>query len=294
MESTPSKDGWTMTAVGDGVISADYAAFYPSAYNLNDPVNYAISRGLRWYNPSPGITSGWVTGVDNSTWPANASTTVTDHMVTLTSKNNMTYYVDRPHGVAPKGLLNVYGVPDVVNRLLVCTDPVPRNVFAELTTIWVTFMQSDDGQGNQVNALTCWALDGVIDPINDISVHGPNEVHIDVTGSGVMSVQAAQQIASNLLHKYGRAAWGGSFTARQGQLLNLGGAPIDIATDQAGTVARLMVTDAPYGGEVQLGAIEFAVGKYAYDYAAQVATLTPFQSSLTDLQTLLSSSVTWE
>ena len=289
MEATPSKDGWTITATGDGVLGTDYAAYFPSAYNLNDPINYAISRGLRWYNPSPGITTGWVVQA-----PDNASETITDHMTAITSKLNMTWYVNRPQGASLAGQVNTFQVPSTTNRLLVCTDPVPRNVFAELTTIWVNYMQSDDNAGNQVTALTSWSLNGIQDPIDDIDVHGPNELYIDITGAGVMSLALAQQMAADLLHKYGRAAWGGSFTARQGQLLNLGGAPIDIATDQAGTVARLLVTDAPYGGEVELGAIEFAVGKYGYDDGAQLATLTPFQSSLTDLQTLLSSSVAWE
>jgi len=55
-----------------------------------------------------------------------------------------------------------------------------------------------------------------------------------------------------------------------------------------------MVTDAPFGGQVVAGAIEFVVGAYSYDDDAQTATLTPLKAYNTDLSTLLSNAVTWQ
>jgi hypothetical protein len=143
------------------------------------------------------------------------------------------------------------------------------------------------------------SLDGTVQEpvgvltINDIAAHGPNELYIDITGAGVLPQAQAQQMALNLLAKYGRSAWGGPFSFHYGNWLTLGGSPIDIATDQAGSVARVLVSDAPFGGEVLFGALEFVVGKYSYDDDSQIATATPYQSYLTDLQTLLSSSIAW-
>ena len=300
-EQVSTKDGWQVTAVGLGVLGTDFAAMWGGeGYSLNSPIDNAVTRGLRWGNASPGITAGWLSGgADRTTWPDNASFTVTDHMTNITAKQGMTWYVSRPQGNSLTGKLNTFQLPTYVNRLLVSSDPVPRSVFGELTTLWVSFMYSDDNNGNQVTQLTRVSLDGTVQEpvgvltINDIAAHGPNELYIDITGAGVLPQAQAQQMALNLLAKYGRSAWGGPFSFHYGNWLTLGGSPIDIATDQAGSVARVLVSDAPFGGEVLFGALEFVVGKYSYDDDSQIATATPYQSYLTDLQTLLSSSIAW-
>lgn len=260
--------GWTLTAVGRGVQGNDYQGYY-SSWNLNDPVNQAIIRGLRWKNP--GIAAGWLLQQ-----PDNASFTVTDHMTNVTSKQGLTWKVDRD------GTATVFSLPSVVDRLLVVTDPVPRTLYGDLTTVYLKYTSSDDGQGNQAYSTTVTFNQGAI------NVHNAHETYVDVTDAGVMSAAAAQAIGQFLLSKYTRAAWAGAFTVRPGQLMTLGGTPIDLATERAGHVYRVLKNDAPYGGEVKAGPIEFIGGGWHYNDDDGTAGLDPFQSYRTDIGSVLS------
>jgi hypothetical protein len=61
-----------------------------------------------------------------------------------------------------------------------------------------------------------------------------------------------------------------------------------LATDQAGTVVRLILCDFAYGGEVSMAPITFVVGAYSYDDFAQQAQITPYQALDQSLSGLLS------
>jgi hypothetical protein len=103
-----------------------------------------------------------------------------------------------------------------------------------------------------------------------------------------MSSSAAQQVGYSALALYTRASFAGPFTVSYGQLLNSGGAPVDIACDQASNVCRLVLTDFAYGGEVTPAPITFTVGAYSYDDFAQTATITPMQTLEMSLTSMLS------
>ena len=267
-EPTPDVPGWTITAHGAGTFGSDFVAYY-TTWNLNDAVNQAITRGLRWTNP--GIGGGWLSQQVDS-----GSQTVTDHLNMITVQSAQVWQVDRNNA------LQVTAIPNVVNRLLVSTDPVPRTIANDITTVWLKYTASDDGQGN-----TTYGLTDSFDQA-DINMHGPTEVYADLSNAGVMSSGAAQTVGNNFLARYQRAAFAGPYTVRYGQLLTTGGTPIDLGTERAGTVCRLLVTDAPFGGEVPTGVIEFTVGAYSYDDDAQVAQITPMQSARSDFSSLLS------
>jgi hypothetical protein len=283
MEPVPTKDGWQVQAIGIGAQSTNFCAWFNPGigYTLNEPVNEAISRGLRWTNP--GISSGWLV-----TAPDDGSFTVTDHMNQITSKAGMCWNVTR------NGTLNVGAIPTVANRLLVSTAPVPRTLFGDVTTLFLYYIASDDGNGNQTYATQ------IVSNQADIDIHGSYEQYIDLSSAtvngtnNVLTSGYATQVGQYLLANYGRAMWAGPFIAQPGDLMTMGGVPIDLATEQAGTVCRMMVTNDPYGGEVVAGAIEFVVGSYQYDDDAQTASITPMQSFRNDLGTLLSNAVTWE
>jgi hypothetical protein len=101
-----------------------------------------------------------------------------------------------------------------------------------------------------------------------------------------MASSAALAVGYSVLSIYQAASYAGPFTVGYGQLLNSGGQAIDPGTDQAGTVARLILTDFGYGGEVVPGPVTFIVGAYSWDDFAQTATVTPYQApdqSLTGL-----------
>jgi hypothetical protein len=119
-------------------------------------------------------------------------------------------------------------------------------------------------------------------------MHGPAEAYSDLSNAGVMSAPAAQNVGNQVLARYQRASFVGPFTVRFGQLLTTGGTPVDLGTERAGNVARLLVTDAPFGGEVAAGLIEFTIGAYSYSEDDQTAQVTPMQSARSDFSALLS------
>lgn len=266
-EPTPGTAGWSITAVGSGTLASRYAAYY-ATWNLNDPVNQAISRGLPWRNP--GIASGWL-----SQQPDNASQTVADHLDMICGKSAQVWQVDRDNN------LKVGAIPSVVDRLLVCTTPVARTIAADITTAWLKYTVADDGQGNTTYALTdSFSQD-------DINRHGATETYADLSSAGVMSAATAQGIGANALARYQRAAFSGPFTVRTGQYLTTGGVPVDLGTERAGRVVRLLLSDAAYGGEQVTGEIAFTVGAYSYDDDSQTAQVTPLVSARSDFSGLL-------
>jgi hypothetical protein len=277
-EGTPDVSGWQLTAHGSGTFGAQFLATWVT-YNLNDPLTYAIERGLRWTNP--GISQGWVT----SQPPDNLSETVTDHLNNIAVQAGLQWYIGR------RNILSVGVAPNTVNRLLVCTTPVARTVVAEVNRIYGKYVVSDDGNGNQVYS---WVLAANQPSIN---AHQPNEQPVDLTqgnsstSTSVMTSTAALAACQNVLNMYEGASYAGPFVVRNGQWLTPGGAAIDLGTDQAGTVARLLVTDGGYGGEVIPSPVAFVVGEYEYDDDAQTATITPWQSYRTDFASLLTAVV---
>jgi hypothetical protein len=260
--------GAAIAAHGSGTFGTDFASFY-SVWSLNDPVNQAIARGLRWKNP--GIAGGWLAQQIDS-----ASQTLTDFLNTVCTPSAQVWQIDRDNA------LQVTGIPSQVNRLIVATTPVARTIANDITTVFIKYEASDDGQGNVVYNTTD-AFDQ-----QDIDQHGPTEVYADLSNAGVMTASAASGVGANVLARYQRAAFAGPFTVRYGQYLTTGGTPVDLGCERAGTVARLLVTDAPFGGEVAAGVIEFVVGNYTYSDETQTAQITPMQSARSDFSTLLS------
>lgn len=269
-EPQPSASGWAVSAHGLGTEGSDFVSTY-GTWNLNDPVNQAITRGLRWVNTAPGITAGWLSQQVDS-----GSQSVTDFLNSVTVQSSQVWQIDR------WGVLKVGPIPSVANRLLVATGPVARTITNDLTTIWIKYQASDDGQGNVVYNTT--------DAFNqaDINQHGPSESYADLSNAGTMTSGAAQNVGNAVLARYQRAAFAGPFTVRFGQYLTTGGTPVDLGTERAGTVVRLLVTDAPFGGEQVTGLIEFVVGAISYSDDDQTAQITPMNSARSDFASLLS------
>ena len=79
------------------------------------------------------------------------------------------------------------------------------------------------------------------------------------------------------------------FTVSHGQYLTTGGTPVDLSTERAGEVVRLLLTDGGYGGQVAPAvSITFPVGQVQYDDDSQTAQITPFQNIRSDLSSMLS------
>lgn len=286
-EPVPTAQGWNLTAVGTGNRGTDFLAIYSSTWPASQPdqsVNNAISRGLPWANPGVGTPAGaWYGQAVDS-----GAQTITALLNLICTRGGLTWYVNSQPGGIPGDDLSVFPLPTVVNRLLVCTQPVPRTLGGDINTIWIRYESAADGTDGSGNSIP--AVYGVTSVQNaqSVAAHGVIETFVDLSDVGPQNAAAAAAVGSQILQIYQRASFAGPFTASYGQLLNAGGAPIDPGADQAGTVCRLILTDFGYGGEVTPAPVTFIVGNYSWDDTSQVATLTPYQSVDTSLTGLLS------
>jgi hypothetical protein len=183
--------------------------------------------------------------------------------------------------------LSMFPLPAVPDRLLVCTTPVPRTIAGQPTTIFERYEISADTVASAGTSDV--AVYGTTFSIDQPSAtrYGPTEEFIDLSQAGVMTQAAAQAVGSNVLARFLRASFSGQFTVGPGQLLTMGGQPVDLGAEHSLHVYQLVLTDFGYGGEVTLGPpITFLGGEYDYDDDAQTGTVTPFQylaGSISDL-----------
>jgi hypothetical protein len=275
-EPQPSPQGWQITAAGLGTLGANFMAHYTS-WTADGPVNLAISRGLPWNNPGIGGTPGlWLSQKEDD-----ASTTITDFLNAITGNGALTWYVD---GTAT---LRVIPIPTAPTRLLIAADPAARTITADINTLWVRYQATADSTSGTTSTPATY---GTVQAVNQASVnaHGAMEAYADLSSAGVMSSAAALAAGQAALAKYVRASYAGPFTIRQGQILTLGGSPVDIGAERGVPgVCQLLLVDGPYGGEVAPGPVTFPIGQYEYDDTAQTAQVTPFQSISSSLSSLL-------
>jgi hypothetical protein len=157
-------------------------------------------------------------------------------------------------------------------------------VAADVNSLFLYYQITDD-----TSSTATAATYGTVNVTNaaDIALHGTTEDYYDLSSNGVMTAGAVEANGNSVLKRYNRANFSGPFTVAPGQLLNTGGVPVDLGTEHAGGVCRLILTDAGYGGEVTAAPVTFVVGEYEFDDAAQMATITPMQSVVNSFSSLL-------
>lgn len=295
-EPTPAVDGWTVSAHGAGTYGTDFAAIY-TTWSADDPVNQAITRGLRWANPGIGSPAGIYLGQKLDS----GAQTVTQHLTLITSGGGLLWSLQPPGASRPPAgphKLSVFPLPADINgrlqspntRLLVSHSPVARTIAADINTIVLRYQATADKPAtSKTKAVPATYATTTVQQLASVQKHGPMEYYLDVGSAGVMTAAAAQAIGNNILSKYVRASWAGPFTVGPGQLLSTGGVPVDLGCERAAGVIMLMVADAPYGGEVVAGPISFMVGKYEFDDDTDTGTITPLQSARMDMATLITS-----
>lgn len=281
-EAQPSNGGWNFTATGDGARGSDFVAYYTDPWPTSQPdesVNDAISRGMPWVNPGIGTPTGMWLGqaVDPG------AQKIADLLNLVCTRGGLTWYVNSQPGGPIGSALSVFALPTTVNRLLVCTQPVPRTLGGYINTIFIRYNTSADSSSPATYATTS------VQNTASASIHGVIEDFIDLSDVGVQSQSQAQAVGNSVLSIYQAASFAGPFTVNYGQLLTVGGQPIDPGTDQAGTVCQVIATDFGYGGEVTPQfPITFPVGQYQWDDFAQIATITPYQALDQSISGLLS------
>jgi hypothetical protein len=280
-EPVPATTGLTLTATGMGGLGTDYDAIYSGTWPgsvPDDPVNQAISRGLPWVNPGIGSPSGMWLGQAVDSGAQDIATL----MNLLCSNGGLTWYVDSTSG---KNVLSVFSLPTTPNRILVATNPAPRTLGGDINVIWLRYMVTADDPVAGTPAVYTNAV-----ALNQASIdrHGRMEVYTDLSSAGVMTNSAAVAVGQAVLQRYVRASFAGGFVVQPGQILTTGGQPVNLATEQAGNVYRLILTDFGYGGEISAKTISFLSGACEFDVDSGLLTVTPFgalNASLTGLLT---------
>jgi hypothetical protein len=275
-EPQPSASGWSITAHGAGTFGTEWDAVYSTWTNQNDAVNQAIARGLNWVNPSPGIPSSVWLGQQLDS----GSVKIADLLNQYTSNGALVWYVVRG------GALSVVPIPVTVTRLLVCTVPVARTLAGDINVIYLRYQSSADAATTATYATT------VVTNAASIAKFGRIEEYDDLSSVGQLTAGQAQAVGNNILARYKSASFAGPWSANPGQLLNTGGQAVDLGAEQPGSVARLLVTDSGYGGEVSPAPVTFPIGSYQFDDDTGVATIAAFQSVNFSLSGLITESGT--
>ena len=292
-EPSPDVEGWTVTAHGAGTYGGDFMAAY-STWNADDPIEQAITRGLRWIDNGIGTPSGIYLGQQQDS----GSLTIASFLDLLCTGGALLWTVTRGIASAPPAgawQLSVIPFPtdangnptSPVDRIIVSSSPAPRTVAADINNVVVRFQATPDIAATSTKAAKAATYStAIVGNTASISQHGPMEYYLDLSSAGVMTPTAAEAVAANVLSKYVRASFAGPFTVGPGQLLNAGGVPVDLGCEEAGSICQLMVTDAPYGGEVAAAPLTFMTGRYEFDDDSDTAVITPYQSARQDFATL--------
>lgn len=283
-EPQPGTDGWTLTAVGTGNQATNTRAFYTSTWPSGQPdqsINNAIGRGLRWANPGVGTPAGsWLgQAVD----PGDQS--IADLLNLICTRGGLTWYVNSQPGTAGN-VLSVFPLPTAPNYYMTVTTPVGRTLGGNWNTLFLRYQISADNTSTGAPAVY-----GTVSVTNSASVskYGPMEQYVDLSNAGTMSVAQAQTVGNYILSIYQRVTFNGSFDIQPGQLMTMGGQPVDLGCVQAGAVVQLILTDYGYGGEVTPQfPISFIIGTYSWDDHNQKGTVTAYQTLNQSLSNLLS------
>ncbi len=269
-EPVPGQNGWDLTAHGSGTYGDNYQAD-TSTWDNNAPVNAAIARGLRWRNP--GISGGWVpvSKVDNF------SEDITTWLDNLVTQAGMLWYVDRFN------ILKVFNAPINRNptRCIININPPMRNVNGVINHLYYRYVNSTNNRGK-----TTYATDNVANSVHS-GKFGPMEGYLDMSQGGLMTATQAKNNATYVMNQYQSVSYSGPITVSPGMYTTIGGQPVDLGCERAGIVAKFLIGDTGFGGDLMPQPVTFIVGGVDYDDEAGTADITPLPTYRTDLGTLL-------
>lgn len=278
--------GWTLTAAGVGNLGTNFLATYTDTWPTGEPdesIDNAIGRGLPWINPGVGAPSGLWLGQSVDSGAQN----ITALLNLACTRGGLAWTVNSQPGGQIGNDLAVLPLPSAPNRLLVCTTPVARTLAAAVRAIFVRYEITADSTTGSSPAPATYGLVEVQNSAAAPYSAGALEQYVDLSDAGPMTATQAEQIAAYVLEAFQQISFAGSFAAHYGQLLNLGGTPVDPGTDQAGNVVRLVLLDFAFGGSVIPQPAEFIVGSYSWDDFAQVATIQAYNTLNQSLSSLL-------
>lgn len=255
---------WQFTATGRMIDAKNYQADAPTTGNalaLNEVVDAAISRGVGWTRPSS-LPS--VTNAQNQT----GSITLNDALTQVAQAVGQYWSLSRTLAVTMAAL------PATLSYVLMASDTAGgRTLDDYVTDVYVTYLDW------QSYAPTTILRSATSRPFGRV------EAVLDITNLNAIPLAQAQAAGdAYLATNSARLRFLGAFTVTPGQLLNPGGAAVDLATVQAGSVVRILLTDPDTAaGELALGAVQLVVGQTDYDVDSDTLTLTPLDVAQTGL-----------
>jgi hypothetical protein len=281
-DPVPGANGWDLAAHGAGTYGSDFMAHYTDYGTVGQPVTLAISRGLRWTAPT-----SWASGLYLDQPPDDASVTVTDYLNNICLPAAYTWQIRTTNR---GNRLFVFTPPTAATRLLIATTPQARTLYGYWTSLWLRYQSSSD---NPTSGAAATFATTTVTSTAQAAAHGVMETYADLSSAGHKTSAQAQATGTAMMARYQAASYAGPLVAHPGQLLTLGGVPVDLGAEQAGEVYRLILAGGGYGGEVSPSPpVTVLGGGYAYDDIAQTGSITPYQYAANDLAGMLSSWVT--
>lgn len=262
---------WQMTAIGTAAQAKQYvalAATSGNALNLNEVVDAAIARGLQFSRPAALSTMSSTA----ATVPS-ASIKIDEALDQVAAAQTTETYWQ----IDTNGVMSMGAAPTTPTYILYAMQPGGgRNLDGFITDAFVVY-QSASGVITTVQRSAASRPFGRFEDIDD------------ETTLGLIPATQAQNLGDGYLARNSaRAKFTEPFTVTAGQLTNMGGQAVDLATVRAGFLANVVFLDPDSAGETALGPIsQVLIGATSYDWDAGILTLTPVYSAQDDLTALL-------
>lgn len=252
LNAPSTSDRRVLTATGDGALPRWYVSDAANAYDLATAWDAARTRGLP---------------LTRSTLPTLTGATARQASVML---GDALDYVANALGqfwlVRDQNLVFVTTNSGDAYSLVVTTDPAGRTL---------------DGYASRVYAGYINIATALYASLNRVVTSDPiiinKEGILDLTGSAAQltTAQATAQ-ADNALVRIGRRSnYTGEMPFVQGQILNAGGTPVDLATVRAGFTGTVVSPLTNALGDPNTGPQTFVAGRVVYDQDSGVLTVQP-------------------
>lgn len=274
---------WTLAANGIGTYGNSYVADWDGVnFGLQQIINRARGdpRRLLWETPGD-LNTGY--GLDLSQQFDSCSKSITDAINGFCSGAGKTWEITRR-----QHLLRIFPMPDLTRptRLLIAPDPPGRTLAGYYDTLYLRHQVTADG--GAAGAATYANVH--IHVIPAINRFGSLEGYGDWSQAGIVDDTKAEGWARGVLSAYQSASYTTAFAVTPGQVLTLGGTPVDLGTERAGEVYKVLYADGGFAGEpAQTQQVTFLGGEYQWDDIAQAASISPYQIAAASLSGLLQS-----
>lgn len=173
------------------------------------------------------------------------------------------------------GALSMFPYPTDASYIVLAQDQGSRSLNDFVTDLIVRY---DDGA--TITAVSVSNGQG--------SLRGYREATLDLSANGTLTLAQATAIGQlDLARRGSRTKFSSPITVQSGQILNLGGSPVDPRTIRAGCVVSVQGLDVARGGEPDGSAPQILIGSVVCDYGTRSAVLTPYDYTGKTLTTAL-------